>query len=130
MITPWSLSAWAVESIDSTLAPTAASMGAATLAFAVDRGGRVDGQVDVRIEVEDGDDLLVGEGGRALCGELLVRKTHVRLFVVHFPWSPFLAPQIVQAIRWLPSQVPRGGSGETWRFARSQVGRLTCRHLS
>ena len=32
--TPWSLSAWAVESTESTLAPTAASIGAATLALA------------------------------------------------------------------------------------------------
>ncbi len=34
MITPWSLRAWAVESTESTLAPTAASIGAATLALA------------------------------------------------------------------------------------------------
>ena len=34
MITPWSDSAWAVEPTESTFAPTAASIGAATLAFA------------------------------------------------------------------------------------------------
>ena len=103
--TPWSLSAWALESTESTLAPTAASIGAATLALAadgeVDRGGRVDGQVDVGVQVEDRDDLLVGQGGGPVRAELLVGQAD-RLVVVHGSPSRRGSRAVVWCRRYIP----------------------------
>ena len=54
----------------------------------VDRGGGVDGQVDVGVQVEDRDDLLVGERGGSLGGELASESPCCSLVIVCLPLVP------------------------------------------